>query len=160
MNIIKWLDENFEEVILVSLLILMTLTMGLQITMRYVFHNSLSWSEELVRFMFVWSAFISVPFCIKHGTSIKIDLFRNAFPEKIKKFLLIFDKLILLSLFSILTYYSIDVVRVTLLSGQTSTALGLPMQYVQVSTVLGFGLACIRIVQKLIKVLKGQEVHV
>lgn len=160
LKIIKWLDKNFEEVILVTLLILMTLIMGLQITMRYIFRSSLSWSEELVRFMFVWSTFISVPFCIKHGSSIKIDQFRNAFPEKIKRVLLVTDKIILLALFAILTYYAVDVVRLTVASGQTSAALGLPMETVQVSTVIGFTLACIRIIQNLTKVLRGEEVEV
>lgn len=160
MKIVKWIDKNLEEVILITLLILMTLIMGLQITMRYVFKSSLSWSEELVRFMFVWSAFISIPYCIKHGKSIKIDQFRNAFPESIKKVLLITDKIIIFILFAILTYYAVDVVRATLVSGQTSAALGLPMEIVQVSTVLGFGLACIRTLQNFLRVLKGENVEV
>lgn len=160
LKILKWLDDYLEEAILVILLILMTLIMGLQVTMRYVFRSSLSWSEELVRFMFVWSTFISVPFCIKHGISIKIDQFRSAFPKKIKKVLLVTDKVILFGLFAVLTYYAVDVVRLTLISGQTSAALGLPMEVVQVSTIIGFGLACVRILQNLFRVLKGEEVEV
>lgn len=160
LKIIKWLDKNLEETILIILLILMTLVMGLQITMRYVFKSSLSWSEELVRFMFVWSTFISVPFCIKHSSSIKIDRFRNALPKKIKKILLIWDKIFLFGLFAVLTYYAMDVVRLTSISGQTSAALGLPMEVVQISTVIGFGLGCIRILQNLAKVLREQEVEV
>lgn len=160
MKIIKWLDKNLEETILIILLVLMTLIMGLQISMRYIFKSSLSWSEELVRFMFIWSTFISVPFCIKHGSSIKIVNFRNAFPKKVRKVLQITDKIFLLGLFGILTYFATDVVRLTGISGQTSAALGLPMEVVQISTVFGFGLACIRILQNLLKVLKGQEAEV
>ena len=61
----KKVNEYLEEIILVILLICMTLILGLQIVSRYVFRNSLSWSEELVRYMFVWSTFIGVPYCIK-----------------------------------------------------------------------------------------------
>ena len=56
----KKVNEYLEEIILVVLLICMTLILGLQIVSRYVFRNSLSWSEELVRYMFVWSTFIGV----------------------------------------------------------------------------------------------------
>lgn len=160
MRLIKWLDKNLEESILVILLINMILIMGLQITMRYIFQSSLTWSEELVRFMFIWSTFISVPYCIKHGRSIKIVTFRENFSKRVKRLLLIVDKIFLLVLFSILTYYAVDVVRMTGLSGQSSTALGLPMGVVQISTVIGFGLSCFRIIQKLFISLKGKETEV
>ena len=55
------INEYLEEIILVILLVCMTLILGLQVVSRYVFQNSLSWSEELVRYMLVWSAFIGVP---------------------------------------------------------------------------------------------------
>lgn len=64
---LKALDDYLEETILLILLVLMTCIMGIQIVSRYVFQNSLTWSEELVRYMFVWSAFLGIPFCIKHG---------------------------------------------------------------------------------------------
>ena len=35
MKIIKWLDDNFEEFILVILLLAMTLIMGIQVFTRY-----------------------------------------------------------------------------------------------------------------------------
>ena len=52
----KAIDDYLEETILLILLVLMTAIMGVQIVSRYVFQNSLTWSEELVRYMFVWSA--------------------------------------------------------------------------------------------------------
>ena len=52
-KILHWLDENLEEFILVIFLIAMTLIMGIQIFCRYVLGMSLSWSEELTRYL-VW----------------------------------------------------------------------------------------------------------
>ena len=98
----KKVNEYLEEIILVILLICMTLILGLQIVSRYVFRNSLSWSEELVRYMFVWSTFIGVPYCIKKSTSIKVDQFRNSMPASVQKALSYIDKLIMLILDSIL----------------------------------------------------------
>ncbi len=42
MKIIKWLDDNFEEFILVILLLAMTLIMGIQVFTRYLLGNSLA----------------------------------------------------------------------------------------------------------------------
>ena len=48
---LHWLDENLEEFILVIFLIAMTLIMGIQVLCRYVLGMSLSWSEELTRYL-------------------------------------------------------------------------------------------------------------
>ena len=49
---LHWLDENLEEFILVIFLIAMTLIMGIQVLCRYVLGMSLSWSEELTRYLY------------------------------------------------------------------------------------------------------------
>ena len=64
-KILHWLDENLEEFLLVLFLILMTLIMGVQVLSRYILGASLSWSEELTRYLFVWSGFLSVSYCSK-----------------------------------------------------------------------------------------------
>ena len=62
---IKWLDENLEEALLAMLLCGMALVMGIQVFSRYALGSSLSWSEELTRYMFIWSAFLSISYCTK-----------------------------------------------------------------------------------------------
>ena len=57
MKVLKWLDNNLEQAILLILLCGMTIVMGGQIIARYAFSASLSWSEEITRYMFI----ISVP---------------------------------------------------------------------------------------------------
>ena len=49
---LHWLDENLEEFLLVVMLAAMTLIMGIQIFSRYALGESLSWSEEVTRFLF------------------------------------------------------------------------------------------------------------
>ena len=58
MKIIRWLDDNLEEALLIALLVTMTLLMGLQVFSRYILNASLSWSEELTRYLFIWSGFL------------------------------------------------------------------------------------------------------
>jgi len=153
---LKAIDDYLEETILLILLVLMTCIMGIQIVSRYVFQNSLTWSEELVRYMFVWSAFLGVPFCIKHGLSIKVDQFRNLFPIPLQKVLMYIDKIIIFLLFLVLFIYSFTVVRATYLSGQTSPAMQLPMWTVQISVTVSSLLSMIRSIQNLSHLVRGK----
>ena len=153
---LKALDDYLEETILLILLVLMTCIMGIQIVSRYVFQNSLTWSEELVRYMFVWSAFLGVPFCIKHGLSIKVDQFRNLFPIPLQKVLMYIDKIIIFLLFLVLFIYSFTVIKATYLSGQTSPAMQLPMWTVQISVTVSSLLSMIRSIQNLSHLVRGK----
>lgn len=153
---LKAIDDYLEETILLILLVLMTCIMGIQIVSRYVFQNSLTWSEELVRYMFVWSAFLGVPFCIKHGLSIKVDQFRNLFPIPLQKVLMYIDKIIIFLLFLVLFIYSFTVVKATYLSGQTSPAMQLPMWTVQISVTVSSLLSMICSIQNLSHLVRGK----
>ena len=79
---IHWLDEYLEEFLMVVFLIAMTLIMGIQVFSRYILGVSLSWSEEITRYLFIWSAFLSVSLCTKKCISIKIDQFIQLFPRR------------------------------------------------------------------------------
>ena len=57
---LKWLDEDFEESILMIFLIVMSVVMMAQVIMRYFFKASMTWPEEFCRFMFVFSGFLSI----------------------------------------------------------------------------------------------------
>lgn len=154
MGALKWLDENIEEFLLMIFLILMVSIMGFQVVMRYAFNASLVWSEELTRYLFIWSTFLSISYCVKKQISIKIDQLFNVLPKSVQKVTMIITKTVMFLFFCYILKFSIDVVRDTYLSGQKSPALGLPMYLVQISTVVGFSLSGVRIIQSLFRVIK------
>lgn len=51
-KVLKRLDRYLEEFLLVAFLGAMTLIMGVQVVSRYVFGMSLSWSEEITRYLY------------------------------------------------------------------------------------------------------------
>ena len=85
-RVFHWLDENLEEFLLVIGLIAMTLIMGIQVFCRYVLGMSLSWSEELTRYIFIWCGFLSVSYCSKKCLSIKIEQFVAIFRGEESRF--------------------------------------------------------------------------
>lgn len=148
MKLLNWLDNYFEEMLMIILLILMTLIMGVQVCSRYMFNNSLSWSEEVTRYLFIWSGFISISYCTKKCISIKIEQFLEVFPKRGKAIFKIINHTIELIFFFYLMPFSIMYLKSSIESGQISPACGIPMYLVQSAPLVGFSLAIIRIIQR------------
>lgn len=146
----KKVYKNLEEVILCILLTVLVCVSGLQVVARYLFNNSLTWSEELCRYLYVWTGFITISFVIKRGTIIKIDTAVMFLPEKIRKVLDVITTLISIAVVSVLFQNSLMIVQKAMASGQTSAAMKLPMWIVYMGPVVGFLLAIIRLAEHLI----------
>lgn len=147
-KVIKWLDENLEEFLMVISLVLMTIIMGIQIFSRYVLGSSLSWSEELTRYLFVWSGFLSVSYCTKKCISIKIEQFVAMFPRRGKAMFKLVNHTFELTLFLYLIPFAFRYMMSAVESGQISPACHIPMYYVQAAPLVSFILVAVRITQR------------
>lgn len=150
MKVLTWLDEHLEETLLIALLAMMTMIMGIQIVCRYALNASLTWSEELTRYLFIWSGFLSISYCIKKWISIKIDQIMNMLPKSWYMVCQLLLNIILFLLFFYLAIHAFTYLQGSIASGQRSPALGLPMYMVQSAPLVGFGLASIRAFQQII----------
>jgi TRAP-type C4-dicarboxylate transport system permease small subunit len=56
-----------------------------QVIMRYIFNNSLSWSEELMRYIFIWMIFVGAAVTFRNNAHITIDFFTSLMPKKVRK---------------------------------------------------------------------------
>ncbi len=148
MKLLKWLDRYLEEVLLLIMLSVMVIIMGIQITARYVFSSSLSWSEEVTRFLFICSGFLSASYCIKRGLSVKIDQLVNMLPGKGVHIVRLVSYSIQLVFFSYLIPFAWQYVMSGVESGQLSPACGIPMYIIQSFTVISFVLCVFRLIQK------------
>lgn len=126
---LHWLDENLEEFILVIFLIAMTLIMGIQVLCRYVLGMSLSWSEELTRYLFIWCGFLSVSYCSKKCLSIKIEQFVAIFPRRGKALFKVVNHTFELIFFIYMIPFAWSYMMSSVHSGQLSPACGIPMYY-------------------------------
>ncbi|MCD8009241.1 MAG: TRAP transporter small permease [Lachnospiraceae bacterium] len=150
MKVIKWLDNYFEEVLLVIMCAIMACIMMLQVIMRYVFGNSLTWSEELTRFIFIWSAFLSISYCIRKNLSVRITLVVDALPGKAKYIMLMVVDVISIILFAYLIPFANTYLQTTISNGQLSSAMQIPLWIIYCSPLIGFILSVIRSVQSLV----------
>ena len=81
MKVIKWLDEHFEETFLVFFLVLISCITMLQIIAR-TFFAALSWPEEFCRYCWIWSVFISLPYPMRKGNMLRVNVLVDLLPTK------------------------------------------------------------------------------
>lgn len=60
----------------------MLVVIVLQVASRYVFNNSLSWTEELSKSLMVWCAFLVAPWALRSSAHVGIDMFVEAMPKR------------------------------------------------------------------------------
>lgn len=149
-----WLDENAEETISIILLGFIVVIMGLQIFMRYILSNSLSWPEEVSRYLFIWFVFLGISYGIKHDVHIKVNIIESLFP-RLQKILFIIQDVLFLFFCVYMIKPGINVIKKLMATEQTSPALNIYMYYIYLSLLVGFSLAIIRFVQKYFLFFKG-----
>ena len=157
MKALRFLDENIEKMLCVIALALMSAVIVAQVFCRYVLNSSLSWSEELARYLFIWMIYIGISYGVKLDKHICVDAVYSFAPKSIKRYYAIVSYLLFLLFAVAMVYYGILVVGMQISSGQVSPAMGVPMQYVYAAPVVGFVLTAIRLVQKVIESIKAPE---
>ena len=154
-KVLSWIDEYLEEVLLAAALAAMAVIMGVQVFCRYVLGASLSWSEELTRYIFIWTGFLSVSYCTKKCISIKIEQFVALFPRRGKAVFKVVNHTFELILFVYLLPFAWKYLMSAVENGQTSPAMGIPMYLVQAAPLVGFALSAIRVLQRWIAEFKA-----
>lgn len=157
MKIIRFLDEHIEKMICVFCLAAMSVLIVVQVFFRYVLNNSLSWSEELARYLFIWMIYIGISYGVKMDKHICVDAVYAIMPKKAQRPYAIVAYVLFLLFAVAIIYYGFLVVGMQITSGQVSPAMSVPMQYVYAAPVVGMILTTIRLVQRIAGEIKGMK---
>lgn len=149
MAIIKWLDENIERVILLVLLVVMSIVIVLQVFMRYVLENSLTWSEELARFCFVWLIYIGISYGVKKAKHIRVEALLTVFKRKGKYIINMIAYVLFLFFATYAVYYGFSIYLAIKETGQLAPSLGISMSIMYLGMPVGMLLSSIRIIQRM-----------
>jgi TRAP-type C4-dicarboxylate transport system permease small subunit len=154
MAVSKFLD-NIEEYFCVWTMAIMTVIVFIQVVMRYVFSNSLSWSEELARFIFLWLSWIGASYAVKERSHFRVEMFANMIKEKSRIY---FEYMILIAWFAFsffLVWQGTMLLMFLQETGQESAAMRIPMTWPYASVPIGSALMCIRLIVEMNKLYKN-----
>jgi len=140
----KRLDDA-EEYLLVGSLAFNVLLVFFQVIMRYVFHNSLSWSEELARYIFLWQTWLGASYATKKGRHLRVEMLANRFTGKSRLYFEFFV-LVVWFLFSVfLAYQGSKMTLFLIKTGQLSAAMRIPISWAYASVPIGCGFMALRL---------------
>jgi TRAP-type C4-dicarboxylate transport system permease small subunit len=89
------------------LLIAMVVIVILQIIFRDVLNDSLIWSEELTKAMMVWTAFLVAPWAYRAGANVRIQIFIDELPPRLRMLLGLLLNLLILWIIGVFLFESL-----------------------------------------------------
>lgn len=146
-KMLKWLDENLEESLMLILLGLLSVTMMGQIILRYFFSSPMPWVEEFCRYCFVYSGAISAGYCVRKRLGIRVDVLTGFLPKPLQIVMEYFSKILVTATYLFLAYHSYRLLATTT---TVSPAMQLPVKYVYAALPIGFFIGVVRSVQMII----------
>lgn len=156
-RVILWLDQHFEETILIIFLALLSCVMMYQIIMRYIFHNAQPWPEEFCRYCFVYSAMLASSYCIRTNRMLKVDVVISLLPKQIEQIMDVVSKILATAFCLLMIVPAYNVMMSTKIGSnwQVSPAMEMPVALLYSSALVGFILGAIRGVQSVILTLRS-----
>ena len=89
MKIIHDIDKVINKIlrfIVIIMLSVMSVVVFAQVLFRIV-HLSIPWSEELSKYLLIWSTFLGAAICIRNGSLVGLELLKSSMSEEKQKIL-------------------------------------------------------------------------
>ena len=152
--------DNIESYLCKFLLSFFVVLLFVQVVMRVVFQDSLTWSEELSRFAFVWFAYLGACYAARLNAHNRVTFQFKFLPPLVGNLSRGLADLLWFLFNSVMVVKSIETIRGMLEFPFHSPALDIPMHYVYMLFPIAFTLMNIRIVQvNIIQYLLKQEIR-
>lgn len=134
----KFIEAVYKilKVILCVVLLSMVVILMAHIIARYIFNNSLTWSEELLKILLVWFGLLSVSVLAARREHVSIVVFKEHMPKKVADFLTKLTQLLTVVVCLVVVFIGVQYV---LQAGYRPTpALRLPYAYAYAAIPVSF----------------------
>lgn len=164
MNILKklgWVYDKLEEILLAGTLGFSVVLIFAQVIARYVFNHSISWSEELARYMFVWLIWLGTSMAAKNNSHITVDVIPGKLHGRARFVLDIIVNLIWLALCVFLAVTGADVIKSAIARGKMASSMPwLPIWTVYLALPFSQAVVGIRVmiktIQDIVRLARGE----
>ena len=147
--------DKIGSFLLILTMIGMVFFTSIQIIAR-VFFEALSWSEEITRYLLVWSTFIGAGCVYKRGGHINVSFIQDRFKGKANKYVKIFVHLICIAFFVIAVYFGI--IYMLKQGAQRSPAMGIKMNLMYMAIPIGCGVMLLHAIGAISEILVTEGV--
>lgn len=128
------LNRNLAGILLIasgSLVLVMTCVVAAGVFWRYVLNDSLSWTEEVARYIMIWLACVGSVVAMHRRDLVAIDILPNALSGLTGRILRILIATIIILVSGFLVYYGFLLALNAM--GQSAASFKMPMFYVTIA---------------------------
>lgn len=158
MEIMKKIYDRIDELLSCVFMIGMCTIIAVQVFTRYILGFSLDWSEELGRYLFIWSVYIGCSYAMKADRHLEITFARHFWGGRYAKSatLIAYSLSIIFNLVCVV--FGAKMILFLMETGQNSAAMELKMYWVYLAIPLGMGMMAFRTIERMIKIYKKEEI--
>jgi C4-dicarboxylate transporter DctQ subunit len=147
MGILRRIDRDAELWLLLIFYVMLVVTMAVEVLRREVFSYSSIWGEEIVRYSFIYLAWIGASAAVKERAHIRIDVIMHYLGPRPKALLYIFGDLVMFAVALVALYWSFETVLVSAHFGSVTDGLRVSKVWFLMAVPVGFTLIVWRLLQ-------------
>ena len=151
MELLRRIDRNAERWLLLTFYVMLVITMAIEVLRREIFSYSSIWGEEIVRYSFIYLAWIGAAAAVKERGHIRIDVIMQYIGPRPKALLYIFGDLVMFAVAIIAFYWSLETVLVSAHFGSVTHGLRISQVWFLSAVPIGFGLVILRLLQSFLR---------
>lgn len=150
-NLLRELNKNAERWALLVFYVMLVMTMFIEVVRRDIFSYSSIWGEEIVRYSFIYLAWIGASAAVRERAHIRIDVLMHYLPPRAKALLYIFGDVVMFAVALVSLYWSFSSVMTSFVYGSVSHGLRVSMVWFLAAVPIGFTMMTIRLVQSFLR---------
>lgn len=147
MEILRRIDRDAERWLLLVFYVMLVVTMAIEVLRRELFSFSSIWGEEIVRYSFIYLAWIGAAAAVKERAHIRIDVVMHYLGPRTKALLYVFGDLVMFVVALVALYWSLETVYVSAKFGSVTDGLRVSKVWFLMAVPAGFTLMIWRLLQ-------------
>ncbi|WP_419909934.1 TRAP transporter small permease [Hoeflea sp.] len=150
-RILEALNKNVERWALLVFYVMLVATMFIEVLRREVMAYSSIWGEEIVRYSFIYLAWIGAAAAVRERGHIRIDVILEYVGPRVKALIYIFGDIVMFGVALVALYWSFETVLVSAKFGSVTHGLRVSQVWFLAAVPIGFSLLILRLVQSFIR---------
>lgn len=149
--------ERIGEFIIVPLMLGIIAVGFAGVCLRYVFngHYALFWSEEVIRYAFIWVFWLCAPILVWRKAMFTVDMFIDMLPEALRRGVQFVLDVAVICLMATFVYYGWQMAEVN--RPQLSSALSLSLFWIYLAIPVGAALIIVAMIARMIRDFREQR---
>ena len=150
-RVLHELNRNAERWLLLIFYTMLVATMFIEVLRRELLSYSSIWGEEIVRYSFIYLAWIGAAAAVRERGHIRIDVIMHYVGPRTKALLYLFGDLVMVAVSIVALYYSFETVHVSAKFGSVTDGLRISRVWFLMAVPIGFALVLLRLFQSILR---------